>query len=80
MATLTSQLPDMSQLEQKKQDLLSKQDDSELSSSEMEESMSPYLPDAQDLASHQILESCTRDSIFQDPTQADSFQVNIAHT
>jgi len=36
--------------------------------------MSPYLPDAQDLASHQILESCTRDSIFQDPTQADSFQ------
>lgn len=74
MATLTSQLPDMNQLEQKKKDLLSSQDDSELSHSDMEESMSPYLPDAQDLASHQILESCTRDSIFQDPTQADSFQ------
>ena len=72
MATLTSQLPDMNQLEQKKQDLLS-HDDSR--SSDMEESMSPYLPDAQDLASHQILESCTRDSTFQDPTQPDSFQV-----
>jgi len=71
MATLTSQLPDMNQLEQKKQDLLS-HDDSR--SSDMEESMSPYLPDAQDLASHQILESCTRDSTFQDPTQPDSFQ------
>ena len=73
MATLTSQLPDMNQLEQKKQDLLS-HDDSR--SSDMEESMSPYLPDAQDLASHQILESCTRDSTFQDPTQPDSFQVH----
>jgi len=79
VASLTAQLPelpDMSSLEQKKQELLGSgkvnnpESDSDYS---MEESMSPYLPD-NDLASHQILESCTRDSALEDPTQPDSFQ------
>jgi len=81
VATLTAQLPEMpnmSQLEQKKQELLINSSKADLSDTEsMEESMSPYLPDQEDLASHQILETCTRDATMatiEDPTQPDSFQ------
>ena len=43
-----------------------------------EESMRPYLPDEDDEANHQILESCT-DPGHKDPTQVDSFQASFGN-
>ena len=87
MASIASQLPDMSQLEQTRadlksrgQDLTSDPDGATSTPDNMEESlMSPYLPDSGDLANHQIMESAyvASDSPFStsETAQKDSLQV-----
>ena len=87
MASIASQLPDISQLEQTRADLKSRgqdltSDPEETSTPDtMEESlMSPYLPDSRDLANHQIMESAyvaSSDSPFStsEAAQKDSYQV-----
>jgi len=86
MASIASQLPDMSQLEQTRadlksrgQDLTSDPNDATSTPDNMEESlMSPYLPDSGDLANHQIMESAyvASDSPFStsETAQKDGFQ------
>ena len=88
MASIASQLPDMSQLEQTRadlksrgQDLTSDPDDTTSTPDNMEESlMSPYLPDSGDLANHQIMESAyvASDSPFltSEAAQKDSYQAS----
>ena len=92
MASIASQLPDMSQLEQTRADLKSRgqdltsdphflSDDTNSIPDNMEESlMSPYLPDSGDLANHQIMESAyvASDSPFStsEAAQKDSYQAS----
>ena len=87
MASIASQLPDMSQLEQTRTDLknrgqdLRSDPDTTSTPDNMEESlMSPYLPDSGDLANHQIMESAyvASDSPFStsEAAQKDSYQAS----